>query len=168
LLELLEPHLERRARDVETAAAAVDALASVAEAGNEAQDVVLATARGTIEFASPRSRALRRRYFGIANGALPAALRSGTLVGRSSGGRLTVRTARVDGLVVLLLGEDDGRVERLTSRQREVLALVAEGLTDPQIGERLGIAAATVSKHLEAVYERLDVHSRTAAAALYL
>jgi DNA-binding NarL/FixJ family response regulator len=166
LLELLEPHLEQRARDVETAAAAVDALASVAEAGDEAQDVVLATARGTIEFASPRSRALLRQYFGIANGTLPTALRSGTVVGRTPGGRLTVRTARVDELVVLLLGEDDLRVERLTARQREILALVAEGLTDAQIGERLGIAAATVKKHLEAVYERLDVHNRTAAAAL--
>jgi DNA-binding NarL/FixJ family response regulator len=166
LLALLEPHLERRARDVETAAVAVDAVASVAEAGDEAQDVVLATVRGTIEFASPRSRALLRRYFGIANGRLPASLLSGTLVGHAPGGRLTVRTARVDGLVVLLLGEDDGRVERLTVRQREILALVAEGLTDVQIGERLAIASATVRKHLEAVYDRLEVHNRTAAAAL--
>jgi len=34
-----------------------------------------------------------------------------------------------------------------------------------QIGERLGIASATVNKHLESIYERLDVHTRTAAAA---
>lgn len=167
LLELLEPHLERRARGVETTAAAVDALASVAEAGDDVQDVVLATARGTIEFASPRSRSLLRRYFGIVNGTLPPPLRSGSVVGRAPGGRLTVRTARVGGLVVLLLGEDDARVERLTARQREILALAAEGLTDARIGERLGIAAATVNKHLEAVYERLEVHNRTAAAARY-
>src|SRR5438876_1507248 len=81
MLELLEPRLEQRACEVETAAVAVDALASVAEEGDEAQDVVLATASGTIEFASPRSRTLLRRYFGIANGTLPAALRSGTVVG---------------------------------------------------------------------------------------
>ena len=92
---------------------------------------------------------------------------NGTVVWRAAGGRLTVRTARVDELVVLLLGEQDARVERLTPRQREILALVAEGMTDAQIGERLGIAAATVKKHLEAVYERLDVHNRTAAAALH-
>jgi DNA-binding CsgD family transcriptional regulator len=168
LLALLEPHLEQRACDVETAAAAVDALASVAEAGQDgAQDVVLATARGTIEFASPRARALLRRYFGIANGTLPPALRGESVVGRVPGGRLTVRTARVGGLIVLLLGEDDARVERLTARQHEILALAAEGLTDAQIGERLRIAAATVNKHLEAVYERLEVHNRTAAAARY-
>ena len=167
LLELLEPHLERRAREVEATAAAVEALASVTEAGDEARGVVLATARGTIEFASPRSRELLHRYFGVTNGSLPAALRSGTVVSRVPDGRLTVRTARVDGLVVLLLGEDDLRVERLTPRQREILALVAEGLTDPQIGERLGIAPATVNKHLESVYERLDVHNRTAAAVVF-
>lgn len=167
LLELLEPHLERRALDVERTAAAVDALASIAEAGDDMQDVVLATARGTIEFASPRSRELLRRYFGIANGTLPPALRSGCVVGRAAAGRLTVRTARVDNLLVVLLGEDDARIERLTTRQREILALAAEGLTDPQIGERLGIAAATVNKHLESVYDRLEVHNRTAAAGRY-
>ncbi len=68
---------------------------------------------------------------------------------------------------MLLLGEEDDRVEQLTPRQREILAGAAEGLTDAQIAERLGITAATVNKHLEAVYERLDVHNRTAAAALY-
>jgi DNA-binding NarL/FixJ family response regulator len=167
LLDLLEPHLEERARRVETAVAAVDALATVAEAGDDAQHVVLATAGGTIEFASPRSRALLRRYFGITNGTLPTALRNGTVIGRAPGGRLTVRTARVDGLVVLLLGEDDARVEQLTARQHEILALVAEGLTDAQIGERLEIAPATVNKHLEEIYRRLDVHNRAAAAVLY-
>ena len=167
LLELLEPHLERRALDVERTAAAVDALASVAEAGDDVHDVVLATARGTIEFASPRSRELLRRYFGIENGTLPRTLRSGSVVGRGPGGRLTVRTARVGGLIVLLLGEDDTRLDRLTARQRQILALAAEGLTDTQIGERLGIAAATVNKHLESVYDRLEVHNRTAAAGRY-
>jgi DNA-binding NarL/FixJ family response regulator len=168
LLSLLEPHLERRARTVETAAAAVYSLASVEDAGEEAQNVVLATARGTIEFASPRSRALLADYFGVKNGRLPEALLAeGAVVACLPGSRLTVRIARIDGLAVLLLGEADDRVERLTPRQREILAGVAAGLTDAQIGERLGIAASTVNKHLEAVYERLDVHTRTAAAALY-
>lgn len=168
LLSLLSPHLERRARTVETVAAAVDSLASVVEAGEDAQDVVLATARGTIEFASPWARALLARYLGVRDGMLPdAVLVPGAVVARAFGSRLTVRTARVDGLAVLLLGEEDDRVEQLTPRQREILAGAAEGLTDAQIAERLGITAATVNKHLEAVYERLDVHNRTAAAALY-
>ncbi|HEY6961300.1 MAG TPA: helix-turn-helix transcriptional regulator [Gaiellaceae bacterium] len=164
ILELLEPHLERRARDADLAAAAVEALADVNE-GGEAHDVVLATARGTIEFASPHARALLRTYFGVADGTLPVQLRRGTTVVTLPGGRLTVRTARVGDLLVLLLGEEDARVDELTARQREILALVARGLTDAQIAERLEIAAATVNKHLEAVYKRLDVHTRTAAAA---
>jgi DNA-binding NarL/FixJ family response regulator len=168
LLSLLAPHLERRAAAVRTATAAVEALAAVEEAAGEARDVVLASARGTIEFASARSRALLSAYFGTTNGTLPAALLGGgTVVARGESGRLTVRVARVDGLLVLLLGEDDDRVEALTPRQRDVLGGVAAGLTDIQIGERLGVAPATVGKHLEAIYERLDVHTRTAAAAVY-
>lgn len=164
MLELLRPHLIRRAARVTATERAVEALAGAFEEGGEADDVVLATTGGTIEFASPRSRALLNRYFGITDGTLPASLLHGTVVGRAPGGRLTVHTAAVDGLVVLLLGEDDDRADLLTPRQREILAAVTEGLTDLQIAERLGIAAATVNKHLESIYERLDVHTRTAAA----
>lgn len=172
VLRLLEPHLLRRAHVAAASQEAVDALTMVAEAGDDANGVVLSTARGTIEFASERSRRLLARYFGTTNGRLPERLLGhlasrDTIVARTDSSRLTVRVARVDRLVVLLLGEDDDRVERLTPRQREILAGVADGLTDAEIGERLGIAAATVSKHLEAVYERLEVHKRTAAAALY-
>ncbi|HEU5245021.1 MAG TPA: helix-turn-helix transcriptional regulator [Gaiellaceae bacterium] len=166
LLQLLGPHLERRAQDVEMRAAAVDALAAVEDGGDEPHDLVLATARGTIEFASPQSREILRRYLGITNGALPEAILEGTAVVPDGGGRLTIRTARAGELVVLLLAEEDARTERLTPRQREVLAGVAAGLTDAEIAERLGVARATVGKHLEAIYERLEVHNRTSAAAL--
>lgn len=53
-----------------------------------------------------------------------------------------------------------------TARQREILALVADGLTDAQIGRRLGLSAATVSKHLTRSYARLGVPNRAAAARL--
>lgn len=166
LLQLLEPHLERRAREVETRAAAVDALAAVEDAGEEAHDIVLATARGTIEFGSPRSRELLRRYLGVSNGAVPETILGGTTVLTGAAGSLTIRAAQTGDLVVLLLAEEDARTERLTPRQREVLAGVAAGLTDAEIAERLGVARATVGKHLEAIYQRLDVHNRTSAAAL--
>jgi DNA-binding CsgD family transcriptional regulator len=52
---------------------------------------------------------------------------------------------------------------QLTSRQRELLALVAAGHTNGQIGRRLGVTEATVRKHLEHVFARLHVTSRTAA-----
>jgi DNA-binding CsgD family transcriptional regulator len=168
LLSLLAPHLERRAAAVRIASDAVEALAGVEEASGDARDIVLASAGGTIEFASARARGLLSAYFGTTNGTLPEALLGrGTVVARGPSGRLTVRVARVDRLLVLLLGEDDDRVEALTPRQRDVLAGIAAGLTDIQIGERLGVAPATVGKHLEAIYDRLDVHTRTAAAAVH-
>lgn len=166
LLQLLEPHLERRACEVEARAAAVDALAAISNVGDEPRNIVLATARGTIEFGSPHARELLRRYLGVTNGSVPDAILRGTTVTPGADGSLTIRTARAGDLVVLLLAEEDTRAERLTPRQREVLAGVAEGLTDAEIAERLGVARATVSKHLEAIYERLDVHNRTSAAGL--
>jgi DNA-binding CsgD family transcriptional regulator len=53
----------------------------------------------------------------------------------------------------------------LTPRHRELLALVAAGYTNGQIARRLGISAATVRTHLQNIYERLGVSSRTAAVA---
>jgi len=52
----------------------------------------------------------------------------------------------------------------LTRREHEVLSLVAEGKTNPEIGARLTISGRTVQKHLEHVYAKLGVRSRTAAA----
>jgi DNA-binding CsgD family transcriptional regulator len=57
-------------------------------------------------------------------------------------------------------------VPALTTREREVLTLVANGLSDAQIGRRLGITSATVSKHLQRIYRRHGLANRAAAAAL--
>lgn len=56
-----------------------------------------------------------------------------------------------------------GRV--LTPREREVLSLVARGLTNAQVAEQLWLAPSTVRKHLENVYAKLGVSTRTAAVA---
>jgi DNA-binding CsgD family transcriptional regulator len=171
ILDLLEPHLERRAEGVRLATEAAAALADVEHhVADEAHDVVLVSASGAIEFASPHARELLRRHFGTLNGRLPddlgaAVTTEHTIVTRTEDSRLTVRATRTGGLLVLLLSEESVRVDRLTPRQREILALVGDGVTDMQIAERLGIAPATVRKHLEQIYERLEVHTRTAAAA---
>jgi DNA-binding CsgD family transcriptional regulator len=55
------------------------------------------------------------------------------------------------------------RVKGLTERELEVLQLVAEGLTNRKIARRLFISPATVRTHLEHVFEKLGVRSRTAA-----
>jgi DNA-binding CsgD family transcriptional regulator len=54
---------------------------------------------------------------------------------------------------------------QLTAREREVLALVDEGRTNAEIARLLWISRETVRKHLENVYDKLGVHSRTAAVA---
>ena len=48
----------------------------------------------------------------------------------------------------------------LTSREEEVLRLVAAGLSNRQIAERLGLRPQTVKNHVRRVFEKLDVHSR--------
>jgi DNA-binding CsgD family transcriptional regulator len=53
----------------------------------------------------------------------------------------------------------------LSRRENEILDLVANGATNGQIAERLWISPATVKKHLENVYAKLEVGSRTAALA---
>jgi ATP/maltotriose-dependent transcriptional regulator MalT len=57
-------------------------------------------------------------------------------------------------------GEDDP----LTARERQVLELIAEGLSNRQIGERLFISVKTVSVHVSAVLRKLGVSTRTEAA----
>jgi DNA-binding NarL/FixJ family response regulator len=56
--------------------------------------------------------------------------------------------------------------EPLTERERDVLRLVAEGLPNREIALRLVVTVATVKKHLEHIYAKLGVHSRTAALAV--
>jgi DNA-binding CsgD family transcriptional regulator len=50
----------------------------------------------------------------------------------------------------------------LSVRELEVLRLIAEGLTDPQVAERLYLSPRTVSQHLRSVYRKLGVPSRAA------
>lgn len=53
----------------------------------------------------------------------------------------------------------------LTEREREVLDLLAQGLTNKEIAEKLVITTNTVKRHLKAIFEKLDVHTRSAATA---
>ena len=56
-------------------------------------------------------------------------------------------------------------IPALTPRQWDLLALVAAGHSNAQIARRLGLSLGTVRKHLENIYARLQVQSRTAALA---
>ena len=54
---------------------------------------------------------------------------------------------------------------RLSDREHEVLKLIAQGLSAPEIGERIHLSTATVKTHLQHLYEKLGVSERAAAVA---
>ncbi len=53
------------------------------------------------------------------------------------------------------------QVEGLTAREKEVLELVMQGLENQEIADRVGVSIATVRFHLQHVYEKLHVHTRS-------
>ncbi|MGZ3498440.1 MAG: LuxR C-terminal-related transcriptional regulator [Vulcanimicrobiaceae bacterium] len=81
-------------------------------------------------------------------GAIRAALDGGTYLGR--GVRAPVAAA----------------LDQLTQREREVLALVADGLTNAQIAHRLNVAERTIKFHLSSIFGRLGAKRRTQAIAI--
>jgi DNA-binding CsgD family transcriptional regulator/GAF domain-containing protein len=93
----------------------------------------------------------------------------GRLLGHSS------RLPRVGGALVTVLELERERPERLlrpllmlTSREREVAALVVEGLADREIAERLYLSRHTVSQYVKRIYRKLGVDSRVALTRLLL
>ena len=83
-------------------------------------------------------------------------------------------SAEDEWLVVLTESSNGAAIEalslqfRLTAREAEVLYWVAQGKTNRDIGDILGAAPRTVTKHMEHILEKLGVETRTAAAAVAL
>jgi DNA-binding NarL/FixJ family response regulator len=59
-----------------------------------------------------------------------------------------------------LIDPEITKIESLTEREREVIALVGEGLKNKQVGERLFISETTVTHHLSSVFSKLEVSDR--------
>jgi DNA-binding CsgD family transcriptional regulator len=78
---------------------------------------------------------------------------------------LVARTSAVSSRVIGRAPGDGMGETVLTNREREILALLAEGLGNKQIGGRLGISPSTVKTHLELMFEKLGVSSRAEAVA---
>ena len=76
-----------------------------------------------------------------------------------------VAHAMEDSLAPAQRTRDNGVGTVLTNREREILALLADGLANKQIAARLGISKNTVKTHLELLFDKLGVSSRAEAVA---
>jgi DNA-binding CsgD family transcriptional regulator len=168
VLEALSPHLVRLHR-AHAVRRRLDAALAVHESSGVA--VMLLEDDGRVAFASSAARALVERYFGMNGAVLPEPLTSWLAERRrgaaeplevESGGRTLVVELGDDALLL----EERRPLPRLTPREHELLELVAEGRTNAEIAKRLWISVGTVRKHLDNVYAKLGVHTRTAAAAV--
>jgi DNA-binding CsgD family transcriptional regulator len=194
-LDFLRPHLIRAYASAAALTAAdldVRTLGKAAVSGCDAVAVVAAD--GRIGYLSDRARDLLSRYLEPAEPgrflpgslrlwraaalarvhpacAVPAVLGSRQVPRGASCLTLTLISADAYGSVLLALAEQpvgpNGRQRRLglTQRETEVISLAAEGRTNREIADLLGISPLTVRKHLEHAYPKLGVGNRTEAAA---
>jgi len=54
----------------------------------------------------------------------------------------------------------------LTERERQIMRLVSEGLSNKEIGRRLNIVDGTIKVHLHNIFQKLEIRNRTVLAAL--
>jgi len=192
-LNLLRPHVIQAYRNAEAVTQMQQKLAVVSEALEKLdRGVVVLTRNGRVRLMTARARQWVAEYFGRPRrpaDCLPDALQRWVshaeallggddvpparepLVVERHGKRLVVRLCADPDQKLLLLEEqrtapEPQALERfgLTRREAEVLAWVAEGKTNEEIGRILGLSSRTVQKHLEHIYPKLGVETRTAAA----
>jgi len=87
---------------------------------------------------------------------------------RAGGAPMTSEIARMVVRSFLDMPMAPLETEQLSGRESEILALLAEGLSNKEIGVRLSITLSTVRTHLLHIYEKLHVRCRTEAAAKFL
>jgi DNA-binding CsgD family transcriptional regulator len=190
VLELLRPHLAQAYVETsrrEEANALIEVLGSALEATCGAAIVV--DRHGRIGYATEAARGVLSERFGAAGATLPPELSDWLAAadpdrpnvplaiehddGRMLIHQLPIRAGLPETLLMLeheheharLPSVDSLRRIGLTRRQAEVLRLVCAGEPDARIASELSISRPTVRKHLEHIYSRLGVNSRTAAAA---
>lgn len=153
--------------------------------------LVVRAADGKVVWKTPLARDLLLQHFdgGELDAAVLAWVRE-ELARRAVAGAMPgepLRLARQNRRLILALHEQTGEDEwlivmressdqavidavgsafKLTTREAEVLYWVAKGKINRDIGDILGMSSATVKKHLEHVFEKLGVETRTAAAGL--
>jgi DNA-binding NarL/FixJ family response regulator len=86
---------------------------------------------------------------------------------RAGGAPMTSQVARMVVRSFLEKPSDHSATEQLSPREMEILALVAQGRANKEVGNELHISSGTVRIHLSHIYEKLHVRCRTEAAAKY-
>ena len=87
---------------------------------------------------------------------------------RAGGSPMTPQIARRVVQHFRQIPEQSAGVEKLTAREKEILAQLAQGFLYKEIGDNLGISMDTVRTYIRKIYDKLQVHSRTAAMIKYL
>jgi DNA-binding CsgD family transcriptional regulator len=171
VLDTLQPYLAGLWEAARTRRLLKAALASLDQADeSDHHGVILLSAEREVEFASAPARRQLREFFGAAPRPVPhevaAWLESGSdrRLTRQRGSRVLTVTREGDALLL----DERRRHSLLTAREREVLAWVARGKTNAEVASLLWLAPSTVRKHLENVYAKLGVNTRTAAVTRFL
>jgi DNA-binding CsgD family transcriptional regulator len=140
--------------------------------GAQAEGTLLLDGRRRIEFASETTGRIQGDDLEMPVARLPERISDwhasacGTLVIASDGSTLVVE-ATGDGSA-LLISERSSYEGMLTAREGEVMRCVEDGLSNAEIARELWIQPTTVRKHLENIFAKLGVRSRTAALSKLL
>ena len=102
----------------------------------------------------------------VTNGAVGVLLKDKVEMDLLSTIRFVVAGNQVIPTRLLAQIEEDKAMGKLTDRQMEILASVAEGQSNADIALQFGLSEITVKKHLSAIFERLGVANRSEAVAL--
>ncbi len=193
ILNLLRPHFLQAFRNARLFGDVQQHNAQLHLAMDQINQAAGVTLTGRLQWTTPSARRLLDAYWPESArrpAVLPAALRAwlrhlkdglgnGRVVvepvrpleANRDGRRLEIRFVPDGSEAILLLKERANRLDPacleslgLTRREAQVLAWVAGGKTNEEIGTLLGISARTVQKHLERIYQKLGVETRSSAA----
>lgn len=198
ILNAIRPHIVQSFRNALVVTQMQDQLAAMDQAMEAGQQAVVSVTReGRIRFATPHVQRLFTWYglhhkqgaewiapslrewvqqqtaqLEVSDDIAPVA-RPLAITGER--GILHIRAIRKEPHILLLLEETGSQATiadlaqfGLSRRETEILGLVVDGKTNPEIGMILGISSRTVKKHLEHVYTRLGVENRHAAMTLVM
>jgi len=87
-------------------------------------------------------------------------------VHKAAAGEALIAPAVLRRLLARIARSETQRGKNLTAREREVLSLLVEGLTNADIAEQLFVSVYTVRNHVQSILVKLDAHSKLEAAAI--